>query len=194
MWTPLPFEKLDVQPEDPSKGQLTDAKRRKWSGQKESWYPRCQQDVQWKSLSRVRLSVTPWTAACQASLSMEFSREEHWSGMPFPPPGDRPNPGIEPRSPTCRRVLYHLSHLGSSKTSHKRTLRYFTVIKGTLGCIHNIKAKIKKHRKLIQTWKGIWWFAEAQKRYSFWITDCVTRRQALFQLLLIVFYKEMKHF
>ena len=43
--------------------------------------------------------VTPWTAACQAPLSMGFSRQEYWSGLPFPSPGDHPNPGIEPRSP-----------------------------------------------------------------------------------------------
>ena len=43
--------------------------------------------------------VTPWTAACQAPLSMGFSGQEHWSGLPFPPPGDLPDPGIEPESP-----------------------------------------------------------------------------------------------
>ena len=42
--------------------------------------------------------VTPWSVACQ-SPSMEFSRQEYWSGWPCPPPGDLPNPGIKPRSP-----------------------------------------------------------------------------------------------
>ena len=41
----------------------------------------------------------PWTVACQAPLSMEFSRQEYWSGLPFPTPGDIPNPGIEPEFP-----------------------------------------------------------------------------------------------
>ena len=50
-------------------------------------------------LSRVRLFATPWTVACQASLSMELSQQEHWSGLPFPPPGDLPNPETEPESP-----------------------------------------------------------------------------------------------
>ena len=45
-------------------------------------------------------SVTPWTVALQAPLSMEFSREEYWSGLPFPSLGDLPNPRIEPRCPT----------------------------------------------------------------------------------------------
>ena len=46
-----------------------------------------------KSLSRVRLFATPWTVAYQASLSMRFSRQEYWSGLPFPSPGDLPDPG-----------------------------------------------------------------------------------------------------
>ena len=53
-----------------------------------------------KLLSRLRLFVIPWTGAYQAPLSMGFSRQEYWSGLPFPSPGDLPNPGIEPRSPT----------------------------------------------------------------------------------------------
>ena len=52
-----------------------------------------------KSLSRVRLFTTLWTVAYQAPPSMGFSRQEYWSGLPFPSPGDLPNPGIESRSP-----------------------------------------------------------------------------------------------
>ena len=48
-----------------------------------------------KSLSRVQLFATPWTVACQAPLSMGFSRQEYWNGLPFPSPGDLPNPGIK---------------------------------------------------------------------------------------------------
>ena len=55
-----------------------------------------------KSLSRVRLFATPWTVAHQAPLSMEFSRQEYWSGLPFPSPGDLPDMGIEPGSPTLQ--------------------------------------------------------------------------------------------
>ena len=51
------------------------------------------------SLCRVQLFETPWTVACQASLSMEFSLQECWSGLPFPPPGDLPDPGFKPTSP-----------------------------------------------------------------------------------------------
>ena len=55
-----------------------------------------------QSLSCVQLLVTPWTVAHQAPLSMGFSRQEYWSGFPFPSPGDLPNPGIEPRSPALQ--------------------------------------------------------------------------------------------
>ena len=46
--------------------------------------------------------ATPWTVACQAPLSMGFSRQEYWSGLPFPPPGDLPNPGTKPGSPVLQ--------------------------------------------------------------------------------------------
>ena len=56
--------------------------------------------VKVKSLSRVRLFVIPGTVAYQNPQSMGFSRQEYWSGLPFPSPGDLPDPGIEPGSPT----------------------------------------------------------------------------------------------
>ena len=55
-----------------------------------------------KSLSRVRLFATPWTVTYQTLLSMGFSRQEYWSGLPFLSPGDLPNPGIEPWSPVLQ--------------------------------------------------------------------------------------------
>ena len=55
-----------------------------------------------QSLSRVRLFVTPWTAARQVPLSMGFFRQEYWSGLPFPSPEDLPNPGIELGSPAFK--------------------------------------------------------------------------------------------
>ena len=64
-----------------------------------NWATREAQLLKTKSLSHVRLFATPWTATCQAPQSMWFSRQEYWSGLPFPSPGDLPNPGIELRSP-----------------------------------------------------------------------------------------------
>ena len=46
--------------------------------------------------------VTPWIVACQAPLSMGFSRQEYWNELPFPSPGDLPNPGVKPRSPALQ--------------------------------------------------------------------------------------------
>ena len=57
-------------------------------------------EVKVKTLSRVWLFATPWTAAYQAPPSIGISRQEYWSGLPCPCPGDLPNPGIEPGSPT----------------------------------------------------------------------------------------------
>ena len=63
--------------------------------------------VKVKSLSRVQLFATPWTVAHQVPPSMGFSRQEYWSGLPFPSPGHLPEPGIEPRSPALQAdVLY----------------------------------------------------------------------------------------
>jgi len=58
--------------------------------------------VKVKLLSRVRLFAIPWTVVYQASLSVGFSRQEYCSGLPFPSPGDLPDPGIEPRSPALQ--------------------------------------------------------------------------------------------
>ena len=64
--------------------------------------------------SRVRLSVIPWAAGCQAPLSMGFSRQEYRSGLPCPSPGDPPDPGTDTGLPHCKRIFYHLSHQGST--------------------------------------------------------------------------------
>ena len=69
--------------------------------------------VKVKSLSCVRLFATPWTIACQAPSPMGFSRQEYWSGLPFPSPGIILTQGSNPSLPHCRQTLYHLSHQGS---------------------------------------------------------------------------------
>ena len=65
--------------------------------------------------SRAQLFVSPWTLARQAPLSMGFSMQVYWSGLPGPPPGDLPNPGTEPRSPASQADSLPLSHLESSE-------------------------------------------------------------------------------
>ena len=66
------------------------------------WHWVLEMKVKVKSLSRVQLFSTPWTVGHQAPPSMGFPRQEYWSGLPFPSPGDLPDPGIEPRSPTLQ--------------------------------------------------------------------------------------------
>ena len=59
------------------------------------------------------LCLILWTAACQAPLSMGFTRQEHWRGLSCLPPGDLPDPGIEPQSPASQAGSLPLSHQGS---------------------------------------------------------------------------------
>ena len=67
------------------------------------------------------LSVIPWTVAYQASPSMELSRQEYWSGLPFPSPGDIPKPGIKPRSPALQADALPSELLG--KPPHYRSVK-----------------------------------------------------------------------
>ena len=69
--------------------------------------------VKVKSLSHVWLFATLWTVAYQAPPSVGFSRQEYWSGLPFPSPGDLPHWGLNPGLPHCGQMLYRLSHQGS---------------------------------------------------------------------------------
>ena len=73
-----------------------------------------------KSLSRVSLFAIPWTVVYQASLSMGFSRQEYCSGLPFPSPGDLPDPGIEPRSPALQADALPSETSGKSNGNSER--------------------------------------------------------------------------
>ena len=76
-----------------------------YCGNTQRWkQPRWKERKKWRRsvMSDVWLFVTPWTVAYQAPLSMGFSRQEFWSGLPFPSPGDLPDPGIEPWSPSLQ--------------------------------------------------------------------------------------------
>ena len=83
------------------------------------------------SLSHIWLFVTPWTVALQTPLSMEFSRQEHWRELPFPSPGDLPDPGIEPPSLALPGDSLLLSHWGSpvkGSSLLKLGIRYLGVV------------------------------------------------------------------
>ena len=87
-----------------------------------------------QSFSHVWLFVTSWTLAHQAPLSMEFSRQEYWSGLPFLSPGDLPSPGIEPTplgAPTLAGEFFHpcatgeaLQYLMSTKSKPRKESYY----------------------------------------------------------------------
>ena len=74
-----------------------------------------------KLLSCARFFAIQWTAAYQAPLSMEFSRQEYWSGLPFPSPGDLPHPGIEPRSPALQADTLTSEPPGKPNTHNQNT-------------------------------------------------------------------------
>ena len=77
--------------------------------------------------SRVQLSVIPWTIARQAPLSMGFSRQEHWSGLPYPPPGYIPNPGVKPvslMSPALTDGFFTMSTTWETQEAHSSTIYY----------------------------------------------------------------------
>ena len=78
-----------------------------------------------QSLSPVRLSVAPWAVACQAPLSMEFPRQEYWSGLPCPP-GELPNPGITPASPALQADPLPTEPPGKPQTQRRRWLKQWT--------------------------------------------------------------------
>ena len=82
-----------------------------------------------KLLSRVQLFATPWTVAHQASLFMGFSRQEYWNGLPFPSPGDLPNPGIKPGSPALQVDFYCLSHQGSPTANKGLQAKEYSCLK-----------------------------------------------------------------
>ena len=110
------------------------------------------------SLSCVRLFATPWTVPCQAPPSMGFSRQEYWSGLPFPSPGDLPDPGIEPRSPALQADPLPSEPLG---------LLYLFIYKRwivnlVLFDFHQLKKKhnwqhLITHFLLIHIYLCIWW-------------------------------------
>ena len=98
-------------------------------------------------LSRVWLFATLWTVARQAPLSIGFSRQEYWSGLPFPSPGDLPDPGIEPRSPALQANSLPLSHLGSPRA----VAGWFT----TMFCRNSAAAGLPSMRVLNFIFKNI---------------------------------------
>ena len=101
-----------------------------------------------KSLSRVQLFVTLWTVAYQASPSMGFSRQESWSGLPFPSPGDLPNPGIDPGSPALQ---------ADTLTSEPPGKPYYNFLRETFKKrLHNFQILLGLYQPFHWWWFGHW--------------------------------------
>ena len=79
--------------------------------------------------SRVQLLETPWTIAHQAPLSMGLCRQEYWSGLIFPSPGDLPNPGIEPTSPALQADSFTAEPSGKSRCPYSSPEFFFFLAK-----------------------------------------------------------------
>ena len=91
----------------------------------------------WKCwlISCVWLCATLWTVARQASLSMEFSRQKYWNGLPFPSPGDLPDPGIEPRSPALQADSWPSESPGKPQLITSQILGYYLLEFSMMGII-----------------------------------------------------------
>ena len=105
-----------------------------------------------KSLSRVRLFATPWTVAYKAPLSMEFSRQEYWSGLPFPSPGNLPYPGIEPGSPALQADPLPSESPGKESWVPKNWCFWTVVLEKTLESPLDCKEIQPVHPKGNQSW------------------------------------------
>ena len=121
-----------------------------------------------KSLSRVLLFVTPWTVAYQAPPSMGFSRQDYWSGLPFPSPGDIRDPGIKPRSPA-----FQADALTSASGGDGIPAELFQILKGD--------AINTPHSRSQQIWKTQQW-PHILKKVSFQSNHKEGQCQRMFKL------------
>ena len=99
-----------------------------------------------KSLS-VQLFATPWTVTYQAPWSMGFSRQEYWSGLPFPSPGDLPNPGIKPKSPALQTDALPSEPLG--KLMYLIKVNQMGCEQGALKFSYKLKKGMETHFSIL---------------------------------------------
>ena len=95
-------------------------------------------------LSHVQLFATPWTVADQAPLSMGFPRQEYWSGLPFPSPGDLPDPGIEPTSPALGGGFFTTEPLGKPQVffSHLSYCKFPSWLLGSAATLSSLQSSL----------------------------------------------------
>ena len=92
--------------------------------------------------------TAPWTVTCQAPLSMGFPRQEYWSGWPFPPPGDLPNPGTKPTSPALAGGFFTTEQLGKPKKAGLLDLQDLFLAALNLWKFRHPKHRAGPHGKL----------------------------------------------
>ena len=126
--------------------------------------------------SHVQLFATPWTIALQAPLSMGFSRQEYWRGLPCPPPGDLPNPGMEPASlmsPALAGRFSTTSAMWEALTCYLKSSFYSSTSLNTIFSSVKLCMRTFSEEKWYKTLK---------------ISDILSPRQTDYQLLLILQY------
>ena len=145
--------------------------------------------LEWSSvcvymLSHVQLFLTPWTMACQAPLSMEFSRQEYWSRLPFPSPGYLPKPGIKPVS------LMSPALAGRFFTTGKPTLKQWTCYKGKKKVLWQ---SVKEDLLVMHWWMCGWLKRISLRKHHLWgILEVGTLRKKE-QLVKLSVGKSWKH-
>ena len=118
--------------------------------------------------------VTPWTVSRQAPLSMEFSRQEYWCGLPFPPPGDLPNPQIKPGSPALagrfstteppgKQTPYTELHKGMRCTGWIIEFNRNSIIGGNRAQRTTTRLGLGDQPRSVETAEGCWWLVREQK-------------------------------
>ena len=130
-------------------------------------------------LSHVQLFATPWTVAHQAPLSMKFSRQKYWSGLPFPSPGNLPSSGIEPRSPELQADSLPLSHQWSSQKTFI-SLNLHTQSNKERGQGQQVK-------EALHPWGSFWALCDRIKSeciYTAFKTECPKARKVFCQRFL----------
>ena len=103
-----------------------------------------------KSLSCVRLLATPWTVDLQAPPSMGFSRQEYWSGLPFPSPGYLPDPGIEPSFPALQADALPSEPPGKTSTPKKGNAKECSNYQTTALISHTSKVMLNILQAMLQ--------------------------------------------
>ena len=134
------------------------------------------------SLSHVRLSAIPWTVAHQATLSMGFSRQEYWSGLPVPSPGDLPDPGIKSRSPALQGDMLPSEPPGKSSSLLKND-RKCPSTHGTLKKWEEYTTCKNANQPNYQ----ILLIFHTLKDHSFPLRLCILSHQVILDLLLLLF-------